>query len=183
MDEHFLAEDLTQDGEIPKEVAFLACRPEDYPVDKHGDWEYLVSRFDFAANQSPDFVRENSRPPLRADQYCHDGINAEWIVYGELLGSQKCSILRLTIRPGVKARLQIESPAVFFTNKGSGKVGGLPVRFNRSMRLGKLYSECGFISRSAIEEPGGVLLQNNGEADFVITLDFPQNSHNATPGT
>ena len=60
MDEHFLAEDLTLDGSIGAADAFYACRQEDYPKDKHEDWEYLVEKFDFEANQDPDFVREYS---------------------------------------------------------------------------------------------------------------------------
>ena len=55
-DEHFLAEDLTLDGRIGAADAFYACREEDYPTDRHEDWEYLVDKFDFAANQNPDFV-------------------------------------------------------------------------------------------------------------------------------
>ena len=53
MDEHFLAEDLTLDGRIGAADAFYACREEDYPKNKHEDWEYLVEKFDFAANQDP----------------------------------------------------------------------------------------------------------------------------------
>ena len=56
MDEHFLAEDLTLDGRIGAADAFYACREEDYPKDRHEDWEYLVENFDFEANQDPDFV-------------------------------------------------------------------------------------------------------------------------------
>ena len=47
MDEHFLAEDLTLDGSIGAADAFYACREEDYPKDRHEDWEYLVEKFDF----------------------------------------------------------------------------------------------------------------------------------------
>ncbi|MEZ6056732.1 MAG: hypothetical protein R3C01_08505 [Planctomycetaceae bacterium] len=42
MDEHFLAEDLTLDGRIGAAAAFYACREQDYPKDKHEDWEYLL---------------------------------------------------------------------------------------------------------------------------------------------
>ena len=53
MDEHFLAEDLTLDGRIGAADAFYACREEDYPKDRHEDWDYLVEKFDFEANQIP----------------------------------------------------------------------------------------------------------------------------------
>lgn len=66
MDEHFLAEDLTLDGRIGAADAFYACREQDYPKDKHEDWEYLVDIFDFKANQDPDFVLKNSRPAITA---------------------------------------------------------------------------------------------------------------------
>ncbi|EMI41261.1 hypothetical protein [Rhodopirellula sp. SWK7] len=56
MDEHFLAEDLTLEGRNGAADAFYACREEDYPKDRHEDWKCLVEKFDFAANQDPDFV-------------------------------------------------------------------------------------------------------------------------------
>src|SRR5262249_26870105 len=86
MDEHFLAEDWTRDGRIPVSAAFLACREQDYPKEKHGDWDYLTSRIDFAANQNPNFVLDNARSRLPAEEFCADGVDAEWIVWGNLLG-------------------------------------------------------------------------------------------------
>ncbi|MFM8725008.1 MAG: hypothetical protein ACKON9_07765, partial [Planctomycetaceae bacterium] len=111
MDEHFLAEDLTLDGRIGAADAFYACREEDYPKARHEDWEYLVEKFDFAANQDPDFVLKNSRPAISADEFSGDGVTAQWIIYGDFLGDQKCSILRLTVQPGGKTTFRPESPA------------------------------------------------------------------------
>ncbi|MEC7903614.1 MAG: hypothetical protein VYE74_05420, partial [Verrucomicrobiota bacterium] len=116
MDEHFLAEDLTLDGRIGAADAFYACREEDYPKDRHEDWEFLVDTFDFAANQDPDFVRKNARPAIPADKFAGDGVEAKWIIYGDFLGDQKCSILRLILAPGAKTQFCPESPALFHTN-------------------------------------------------------------------
>ena len=122
MDEHFLAEDLTLDGRIGAADAFYACREEDYPKDRHEDWEYLVEKFDFAANQDPDFVLKNSRPAMNAVEFSGDGVDAKWIVYGEFLGDQKCSILRLTV---LRSQDQVLSgvSCLFHTNGGCGRVG------------------------------------------------------------
>lgn len=181
MDEHFLAEDWTQDGRISPEVAFLACREEDYPRDKHGDWHYLTyERLNFAANQNPNFVQENSRPPLEANEFCSDGVDAKWIVYGNLLGSQQCSILRLTLKPGATAELKFDSPCVFHVNKGRGHVGKTCFSLAPQLRLGTIYPELGFISQDAIAQ--GVQFSNPDTEDFVLTLDFPQNAHTVTPG-
>ncbi len=182
MDEHFLAESLTLDGEIPAEVAFLACREMDYPRERHGDWEYLASRIDFAANQDPDFVKRNSRPPLRADQYCSDGVEAHWVTYGEFLGEQRCSVLRIIIRPGALCNLNFDSPSFFHTNEGQGQVGGLKVQRASNIAMGTFHQQSGFITQTAIEEPGGVQFKNLGEEEFVVTLDFPQDAHLTTPG-
>ena len=182
MDEHFLAEDLTLDGRIGAADAFYACREEDYPKDKHEDWEYLVEKFDFAANQDPDFVLKNSRPAITAEEFAADGVDAKWIVYGDILGDQKCSILRLIVAPGAKTSFRPECPAMFHTNGGTGRVGGLAVNYNQNMILGELYSEIGFITQTALNN-GGVEIENTGSEPLVLTFDFPQNAHSVTPGT
>lgn len=180
MDEHFLAEDWTQDGRIPPEVAFLACREQDYPKDRHGDWDYLTSRIDFRANQDPNFVANNHRPPLRAEDLCSDQVDASWIVYGNLLGSQKVSILRLTIAPGAKVSLKFDSPSVFHVNKGQGKVGKYEVRLHDELQLGTFAPEIGFITQTSLGS-SGVNFENTGSDAFVLTLDFPQEAHLTTP--
>lgn len=181
MDEHFLAEDLTLDGRIGAKDAFYACREEDYPKDRHEDWEYLVEKFDFAANQDPDFVLKNSRPAITAAEFTNHGVDAKWIVYGDFLGDQKCSILRLTLQPGAKTNFRPESPALFHTNGGSGRVGKLAVRYHQNMILGEIYPEIGFITQAAIEN-GGVEIENTGTDPLVLTFDFPQHAHSKTPG-
>ncbi|MEW4454480.1 hypothetical protein AB1L30_17525 [Bremerella sp. JC817] len=182
MDEHFLAEDVTLDGRISAEAAFYACREEDYPKSRHEDWDYLVDQFDFVTNQDPDFVMKNSRPAITAEEFSADGVDAKWIVYGELLGDQKCSILRLILKPGAKVNFCPECPTMFHTNGGCGRVGGLAVNYNQNMILGELYSEIGFITQVALNN-GGVEIENTGSEPLVLTFDFPQNAHSKTPGT
>jgi hypothetical protein len=173
MDEHFLAEDLTQDGAISPEVAFLACREEDYPRDRHGDWEYLTyQKMNFEANQAPNFVRDNARPVLLDPLLSSDGVTAEWIVYGNLLGSKKCSILRLTLKPGASSNFTFDSPCVFHVNKGRGRVGKTDFALAPEIRLGNVYNELGFITAQASAQ--GVDIINTGGEMFVLTLDFPQ---------
>ncbi|PQO43871.1 hypothetical protein [Blastopirellula marina] len=181
MDEHFLAEDVTLDGRISAEAAFYACREQDYPKSKHGDWDYLVDMFDFAANQDPDFVLKNARPAITAEEFSGAGVDAKWIVYGELLGEQKCSILRLTLEPGAKTKFCPECPTMFHTNGGSGRVGKLDVRYHQNMVLGQIYPEIGFITQAALNN-GGVEIENTGAEPLVLTFDFPQNAHSKTPG-
>jgi len=181
MDEHFLAEDLTLDGSIGAADAFYACREEDYPKDRHEDWEYLVEKFDFEANQDPDFVKKNSRPAVTAEEFAGDGVDAKWIVYGDFLGDQKASILRLTVEPDNKTTFCPESPALFHTNGGSGRVGKFAVNYHQNMKLGELYPEIGFITQSALNN-GGVEIENTGSEPLVLTFDFPQNAHSRTPG-
>ena len=181
MDEHFLAEDLTLDGRIGAADAFYACRENDYPKDRHQDWEYLVEKFDFEANQDPDFVLKNSRPAITAEEFTSDGVEARWIVYGEVLGDQKVSILRLTVEPGAKMMFCPESPTLFHTNGGNGRVGKLEVRYHQNMVLGEIYPEIGFITQSALSK-GGVEVANSGPEPLVLTFDFPQNAHTRIPG-
>jgi hypothetical protein len=182
MDEHFLAEDLTLDGRIGAADAFYACREEDYPRARHEDWDYLVEKFDFAANQDPEFVLKNSRPAIAADEFSAEGVDAKWIVYGDFLGDQKCSILRLTLQPGAVMTFCPESPTLFHTNGGSGRVGKLEVRYHHGMVLGQVYSEIGFITAAALAK-GGVEIRNTGNDPLVLTFDFPQHAHSRTPGT
>jgi hypothetical protein len=181
MDEHFLAEDLTLDGRIGAKDAFYACREEDYPKARHEDWDYLVEKFDFAANQDPDFVLKNSRPAIPAEEFKGNGVDAKWIVYGNFLGDQKCSILRLIVEPGAKTTFRPECPTMFHTNGGSGRVGKLGVRYHQNMILGEIYPEIGFITQAALAN-GGVEIENTGTEPLVLTFDFPQNAHSRTPG-
>lgn len=181
MDEHFLAEDLTLDGRIGAKDAFYACREEDYPKARHEDWDYLVEKFDFAANQDPDFVLKNSRPAIPAEEFKGNGVDAKWIVYGNFLGDQKCSILRLIVEPGAKTTFRPECPTMFHTNGGSGRVGKLGVRYHQNMILGEIYPEIGFITQAALAN-GGVEIENTGTQPLVLTFDFPQNAHSKTPG-
>jgi hypothetical protein len=181
MDEHFLAEDLTLDGRIGAKDAFYACREEDYPKARHEDWDYLVEKFDFAANQDPDFVLKNSRPAIPAEEFKGNGVDAKWIVYGNFLGDQKCSILRLIVAPGAKTTFRPECPTMFHTNGGSGRVGELGVRYHQNMVLGEIYPEIGFITQAALAN-GGVEIENMGTEPLVLTFDFPQNAHSRTPG-
>lgn len=181
MDEHFLAESLTLDGEIPASVAFLACREKDYPRSKHGDWEYLVSRMNFPANQDPDFVNKYSRPHIEAPQYCSDCVDAKWIVYGLFDGEQRCSVLRLTLQPKAKTQLRFDSPAFFHVNNGSGTVGGLHVYRAMDIEMGKIHHQSGFITQAAINNDY-VHFENRGSEPFVLTLDFPQGAHTTLPG-
>ena len=143
--------------------------------------EFLVDTFDFEANQDPDFVRKNSRPAITAEEFAGDGVDAQWIVYGEILGDQKCSILRLTVAPGGKTSFCPESPALFHTNGGRGRVGTLEVRYYQDMKLGELYPEIGFITQAALVR-GGVEIENTGTEPLVLTFDFPQHAHSQTPG-
>jgi hypothetical protein len=175
MDEHFLAEDLTQDGSIPLEAAFLACREVDYPKAKHGDWEYLTSIFNFEANQDPDFVLKNSRPPKRDETLSSEGVEATWIVYGPFGAEQRCSIMRLTLAPGVRCALPLASPCVFHTNQGSGRIGKYDVHHATELSLGVFQNELGFITQSAIDSSQGVEFTNTGAIPFTVTLDFAQN--------
>ena len=181
MDEHFLAEDRTLDGRIGAADAFYACREEDYPKDRHEDWECLVDTFDFEANQDPEFVKKNSRPAITAEEFAGDGVDAKWIVYGDVLGDQKCSMLRLTIAPGGRMSFCPESPALFHTNGGRGRVGKLEVRYHQDMKLGELYPEIGFLTQAALDR-GGVEIENTGTGPLVLTFDFPQHAHSQTPG-
>ncbi|MCA9057259.1 MAG: hypothetical protein KDA85_02120, partial [Planctomycetaceae bacterium] len=101
--------------------------------------------------------------------------------YGDFLGDQKCSILRLTVQPGGKMNFCPESPALFHTNGGRGRVGKLEVQYHQDMILGEIYPEIGFITQTALAN-GGVQIENTGNEPLVLTFDFPQNAHSQTPG-
>ena len=126
-------------------------------------------------------MKKNSRPAITAEEFAGDAVDAKWIIYGDFLGDQKASILRLTIELGGKTNFCPESPALFHTNGGSGRVGKLEVRYHQNMVLGEIYPEIGFITQSALSN-GGVEIENTGSESLVLTFDFPQNAHSQTPG-
>jgi hypothetical protein len=108
-------------------------------------------------------------------------VDAKWIVYGDFLGDQKASILRLILSPGAKTQFCPESPTLFHTNGGTGRVGKLAVNYHQDMKLGELYPEIGFITQNALDR-GGVEIENTGSEPLVLTFDFPQKAHSKTPG-
>ena len=110
-----------------------------------------------------------------------NGVNAKWIVYGDFLGDQKCSILRLIVEPGAKTNFCPECPTLFHTNGGTGRVGKLEIKYHQDMILGKIYREIGFITQAALAA-GGVEIENTGSDPLVLTFDFPQQAHAKTPG-
>ena len=122
-----------------------------------------------------------SRPAIPAEEFQGHGVDAKWVVYGDFLGDQKCSILRLTVQPGAKTSFHPECPALFHTNGGSGCVGKLEVRYHQNMILGEIYPEIGFITQAALAN-GGVEIENTGTEPLVLTFDFPQHAHTKTPG-
>ena len=126
-------------------------------------------------------MKKNSRPAITAEEFAGEGVDAKWIVYGDFLGDQKASILRLILEPGAKTNFCPESPALFHTNGGRGRVGKLEVKYHQDMKLGELYPEIGFITQNALDR-GGVEIENTGSEPLVLTFDFPQNAHSKTPG-
>lgn len=73
-----------------------------------------------------------------------------------------------------------ESPALFHTNGGSGRIGKYEVKYHQNMVLGEVYPEIGFLTQSALSN-GGVEIENTGADPLVLTFDFPQGAHARTP--
>jgi hypothetical protein len=86
------------------------------------------------------------------------------------------------VQPGGKTKFRPESPTLFHTNGGRGRVGQLEVRYHHNMLLGEIYPEIGFITQAALAN-GGVEIENTGTEPLVLTFDFPQFAHSRTPGT
>jgi hypothetical protein len=185
MDEHLLMENVTLDGAISAEDAWLAVREEDLQDPSHrGDWElFLRQYFEWDANRNPNLIRDNRKEPIPAKRYCQDeDVKALWIVYGRLEGEPTFSILRLIVKPGAHTKLNFDSPFVFHVNQGEGQVCNLYVRLNRKMEFGKLYYEQGFVDFDAVSENDGINIANTGKEPFVLTLDFPAGAHSFVPG-
>ncbi|MFY8058098.1 MAG: hypothetical protein ACOVRM_10180, partial [Planctomycetaceae bacterium] len=85
------------------------------------------------------------------------------------------------VQPGGRMKFCPESPALFHTNGGRGRVGQLNVQYHQNMKLGEIYPEIGFITQAALAN-GGVEIENTGTEPLVLTFDFPQHAHSRTPG-
>lgn len=172
-DQHMLVESRTLDGYISPEGAFFACPPEQYPVEKRGNWNYLTSVMDFALNQDPNSVRDCFCPNRPAPEFCSDGVDAYWALSGPCPGGLECSILRLVLQPKAKTSLHLPAPAFFHLNHGRGRVGGLARYYAKEIDLGTVAPENGFITAAAVADSRGVQFANTGTTPFVLTLDFP----------
>ena len=120
MDEH-LAEDLTLDGVLAPPMRFTPAERKTIPKT-----DMKIGNFWWIHSTSPptrtptSSARMPDRPSLPTNLL--ETVEAKWIIYGDFLGDQKCSILRLILAPGAKTQFCPESPALFHTNGGSGRV-------------------------------------------------------------
>ena len=84
---------------------------------------------------------------------------------------KKCSMLRLSVQPGSKTQFCPESPTLFHTNGGIGRVGKLKVQYHQDMVLGEIYPEIGFITQAALEK-GGVEIEKHRDGPICVDLRF-----------
>ena len=139
----------------------------DSPVDKRGDYTYLIDILDWDLNVDPDFHEHRFMAPIPVrdtDIMAEQGYYEEWICY-------RCSDVsakRLTIFPGCSVTLQDSSAYGFILLQGYGTCGVWPIETPTLIHYGQNTADEFFITYHAARE--GVKFTNKSSIQPLVLL-------------
>jgi len=139
----------------------------DTPIDKVGDFDYLINIIDWELNIDPAF-RQNRfmlpKPVHPTEIMVSEGYLDEWICY-------KCPIVsakRFTILPGAKVTIKDSAPYGFVVIQGHGKCGIWDIEAPHLIRYEQLTNDEFFVSENSAKE--GVDFYNPSQTDPIVML-------------
>ncbi|HPO12501.1 MAG TPA: hypothetical protein PLI09_03580 [Candidatus Hydrogenedentes bacterium] len=153
---------LTGDSIVPEELLW-----KDTPLNRKGDFDYLIDVIDWEQNTDPDFAKKHfMRPkpvkPLKAMQA--EGYIDQWICYKSTAFSAK----ELTILPGAKVTIKDAAAYGLIVMQGHGRMGVWDIESPALIRFGQLTSDEFFVSESAAK--AGVIISNPSKTDPLVML-------------
>jgi hypothetical protein len=149
----------------------------DVPVDKHQDFDYLLSLLDWEANVDPNFAANHFTSPTPAGVSNPDaGFSENWIVYG----SEWYSAKELTVQPG--RTVTVTDPIGYGTIvvQGYGKIGPHTAASPTMIRFGQMTEDEFFITCDAATR--GVTITNLSTTEPLVLLKHFNPGHPDMPG-
>ncbi|MCK6576748.1 MAG: hypothetical protein L6Q98_01450 [Anaerolineae bacterium] len=135
------------------------------PLDKHYDYDYMLSLLDWDANTAPDFVDRFFLPPIPAKPAeAMDGYEEKWITYG----SEWFSAKSLTVQPG--RTVTVSDPAAYglICVEGYGAFGPHPIAAPTMIRFGQMTEDEFFVTAEAAR--AGVSITNRSTTEPLVIL-------------
>lgn len=197
LDEHLLAEARTLDGLLNIMQCFGAVMDRDFPKEllQGTDdpaaaakirelWQHFAyQRFDWEANQNPNFARDCVKKPIPAPEHSGPGVEAKWVGHGLMKGEQKATIMTVEIQPGASRTFNFNTPFLAQTEAGEGMIGRLPIKKPDSIGKDQISVDGKFQNAFITEDLSkDCHVKNTGTEPLVLTFDFPPKAHRVVPG-
>lgn len=137
----------------------------DSPVDRRGDFDYLVDVLDWEANVDPNFVAHHFMRPKPVKSVAQmDGYVENWVCYRSAYYSAK----ELTVLPGRTVTIVDGAAYGLIAVQGHGLLGKWEIDTPTLIRYGQLTSDEFFVSEEAAR--GGVVISNPSQTDPLVML-------------
>ncbi|MBI1258015.1 MAG: hypothetical protein GC204_11140 [Chloroflexi bacterium] len=139
----------------------------DVPVDKHHDYDYLLSMLDWDANVDPNFKATHftaPRPVRDESAMRADGYVEKWITYGSDFYSAK----ELTVLPGRTVRIRDAAAYGLICLQGYGHFGKHAISSPSLIRYGEMTEDEFFVTASAASD--GIEISNASTTEPLVML-------------
>jgi hypothetical protein len=167
-------ESVTGNVVMPGELLWKDC-----PMDRVGDYDYLVDVIDWELNVDPNFKRNRFMAPIPVRDLAEmqaAGYEERWICYK----SPDFSAKELTILPGGSATIADGGAYGLIVLQGHGKMGVWGIETPSLIRFGQLTYDEFFVCESAAKE--GVTITNPSKSDPIVMLKhFGPDAHQNMP--
>ena len=146
------------------------------PVDRRGDYDYLIEMIDWEANTDSDFKVKHFMEPKPGHpivEMDEQGYSENWIVYKSPLFAAK----ELSVLPGETVKITDEAAYGMILVQGFGKIGSWKVEASKMVRFGQMTHDEYFVSESAARK--GVLIENQSLTEPLVMLKNFGPNHSA----
>jgi hypothetical protein len=157
-----MCESWSNNRQVPDELVW-----KDIPQDHHGDYDFLMTVFDWEKNVDPDFVANRFMEPYETAASKAAGGDAyveKWIVYKSPAFSAK----ELTVLPGASATIRDEDAYGAIVVQGHGSMGDLDIAAITVARYGQLTEDEVFVAAPTAR--AGVKVTNRSAVEPLVML-------------
>jgi hypothetical protein len=140
------------------------------PPDKVHDLDYIVGMLDWDANKNPHFKRDHFLMPIPIGETVRDGFVDQWVIYGDVLGSNLFSARELTVQPGARVTITDPGASGVILVQGHGTLGVHGAETAGLIRYGEPTHDEFFITHE--RATAGFTVQNTGAEPLVLLRHF-----------
>jgi len=153
---------LLADHCVPPELLW-----KNMPVDRIGDFDYLVDVIDWDLNVDPDFHKHRfmaPKPDADLERMKDEGYLSEWICYR----CKEASAKRLTVYPGKTVIIKDQAAYGMILLQGHGRFGKWDIETPAMLRFGQLTNDEFFVTETAAK--GGITVTNMSSLEPIVML-------------